>query len=114
MNLKPILILFSGLSFILFGLACFSTSYFHEEFKRYGLTKYRVITGGLQLLGGLGSLAGLFINELIVVSSAGLSLLMMLAVIVRLRINDSLTKTSPAFLYMTINIYLFWLSIIVY
>jgi hypothetical protein len=111
LNLELIFKLFSSLSFILFGIACFYSKYFKSEFIRYGLSNYRSTTGFFQLLGGIGTLIGFFFNKLILISSAGLSILMLLGVIVRLKINDGLIKTSPAIIYMLINIYIFFSSL---
>ena len=111
LNIELIFKLFSSISFISFGLACFYSKYFKSEFIRYGLSGYRSTTGFFQFLGGVGTLVGFFFNELILISSAGLTLLMLLGVIVRLKINDGLIKTSPAIIYMFINIYIFYISL---
>ena len=111
LNIELIFKLFSSISFISFGLACFYSKDFKSEFIRYGLSGYRSTTGFFQFLGGVGTLVGFFFNELILISSAGLTLLMLLGVIVRLKINDGLIKTSPAIIYMLINIYIFYISL---
>ena len=78
-----------------------------EEFVRFGLDKWRVITGYLQLLGGLGLLIGTFFNNsLLVLSALGLAILMLMGFITRLRIKDSVLASSPAFIFMLINCWL--------
>ncbi len=58
--MREVLSFFSGISFILFGLACFYSDLFIDEFYRYGLSEYRTIVGFFQLLGGIGSILGFF------------------------------------------------------
>ena len=76
------------------------------EFKRYGLDKYRRLTGSLQILGALSLLAGLFYFPLAVIGSAGLSLLMFMGLAVRIRLRDSFIKSTPAFFYAVLNLVL--------
>lgn len=74
------------------------------EFKRYGLSRFRMLTGILELLGGLGLLLGQYSPLLLLVSSSGLSLLMFLGLIVRIKTKDSLIQTLPALILMIINL----------
>jgi hypothetical protein len=72
---------------------------------RYGLTKYRLLTGYLQLLGAIGLLVGLYVSPIILlVASIGLSMLMLAGFIVRLKIKDNFIKSSPAFTFAAINL----------
>ncbi|MFP4282510.1 MAG: DoxX family protein [Verrucomicrobiota bacterium] len=100
------LVLFSAVSFLGFGSACLLSSYMKQEFARYGLARFRVMTGTLQLFGALGLLAGLEVPWIGRFSAAGLALMMLLGVGVRLKIRDSLRQTTPAFFYMALNAYL--------
>jgi hypothetical protein len=102
-----ILILTSGLAFILYGLLCLLTDHMKSEFRRYGLSHFRKLTGALELLGGLGLFAGLYYTPLLYISSAGLSLLMFLGAIVRLKTKDPLIQLLPAFVLMAINLIIF-------
>jgi hypothetical protein len=78
------------------------------EFDRYGLPHKRKIVGVLQLLGSLGLLAGLlFTPVLILIASAGLCILMMLGVAVRLKIKDPWLAILPALCYALLSGYLF-------
>lgn len=79
-----------------------------EEFKRYNLERFRTLTGFLELLGGFGSIIGLYIGPIFFISTGGLSLLMFLGVITRLKVKDSFFQIFPALTLMLLNIYLFW------
>ena len=83
--LKLFLVIFSGLSFLIFGYFVFFSNYFKNEFIRYGIPNYRKTTGFFQSLGGISLILGIFIDELGVISSLGLTILMLLGVIVRLK-----------------------------
>ncbi len=103
-----IAIVFSALSFLFFGYACLTSPLMVLEFKRYGLSRYRTLNGYLQLAGALALLFGFFYAPLWLLGSGGLGLLMFLGLLVRIRLRDSLLKSSPAFFYMLLNIFIFW------
>ncbi|BFP41739.1 hypothetical protein FGF1_25840 [Flavobacteriaceae bacterium GF1] len=77
------------------------------EFKRYGLDNYRRLTGGLQILGALALLAGLFYSPLAITGSAGLSVLMFMGLTVRIYLRDSFIQSAPALFYALLNMMLF-------
>ncbi len=105
--LLPALTLFSGVSFLGFGTACLRSQPMRREFARYGLERFRVLTGLLQLAGGAGLLVGWWAwPPLACAAATGLASLMLLGVFTRLRIRDSLLQTAPATLYMALNAYL--------
>ncbi len=80
-----------------------------EEFKRFGLnTPQRKVTGILQVLGGLGLLLGIDYPLIGLIAAGGLSLLMLLGFVVRLKIRDSIRQTLPSFIFIVLNGYLFW------
>ena len=101
--MRVVLSFFSGVSFIFFGLACFYNSLFVNEFYRYGLSEYRTIIGFFQLLGGIGSIIGVFDKRILIMSSLGLSVMMLLGVGVRIKINDTFIQTLPALTYLIVN-----------
>lgn len=76
------------------------------EFLRYGIPQFRKLTGLLQLLGAIGIIIGFWIVPLQILSTLGLSLLMLFGIITRMVIKDSLIKTSPALFYCLLNAYL--------
>jgi len=73
------------------------------EFKRYGLTRFRRLVGALECLGALGLLAGHFSQPVLVLAAAGLTALMVLAVVTRVRIGDSLVQAMPAIVLLLLN-----------
>ena len=102
--MQVILIFVSGVTFILYGLLCLLTDHMKTEFKRYGLSKYRKLTGTMELLGGAGLLIGQYYMPLLYLSAAGLALLMLLGVLVRLKTKDPLLEILPALVLMLINL----------
>lgn len=104
MNLA--LILFSALSFLGYGLSCVGTAHMKREFERYGLAPQRVWVGSLQLVAAVGLLIGLEHAWIGRSAAAGLALMMLVGVLVRLKIRDKLVQILPAFFYMILNAYL--------
>lgn len=91
---------FVALSFYVYGISCLLSAHMTLEFERYGLAKFRAVTGLLQLAGALGLTLGLFGLPLVgFLAAAGLSVQMALGVGVRLRIRDSWLQCLPAFIY---------------
>ncbi len=109
--LIKILILVSGFSFLYYGLTFFTKSKMRAEFERYKLAKFRNMIGLLQLLGGTGLLVGLLWNTALVISSGGLSLLMMIGFVVRVKMKDKFLDSLPSFIFMLINGYICLVSI---
>jgi uncharacterized membrane protein YkgB len=104
--LKTSLILFCALSFIGYGSACFFSNYMKQEFLRYRLASHRVIVGALQWFAGIGLLAGMIQPWMGQLAAGGLALMMLIAVIVRIQIKDTLLQTIPAVFYLALNTYL--------
>jgi hypothetical protein len=105
------LILLSSFSFLYYGVIAINTKNMQAEFERYGLAKFRVLTGYLQVLGGIGLITGLFIPVILSIASAGLSLLMLMGFAVRIKIRDPFVLALPSFLFMLLNLYIFLASI---
>lgn len=98
------LTLFSAASFFFFGCACFLAPQMLLEFKRYGLAKYRKLVGILQLLGSIGLCLGLLYEPKLQLSAAiGLTVLMLLGFLVRLKIKDSVIQSAPSLIYAVLN-----------
>ena len=102
------LILFSALSFLAYGLACFFSSDLRREFNRYRFPSQRALVGALQVAAAIGLVAGLHQPWLGRAASGGLALMMLVAVGVRIRIKDTLVQTTPALFYLALNAYLVW------
>jgi len=77
-----------------------------REFERYGLGSQRALVGGLQLCGALSLLAGLSQPRIGCAAVAGLALMMLIGVGVRIKIKDTLPQTMPALFYLALNAYL--------
>ncbi len=105
--MNTVLVWFSALSFLGFGTACFFAPSLQREFRRYGLSAWRPLVGVLQLAGATGLLAGFLVPLIGQAASAGLALLMLLGVGVRIRIHDTFLQALPALCYMALNAYLF-------
>jgi hypothetical protein len=98
--------LISAVLFLVYGALCLFSGGMEEEFERYGLSRFRRLTGALEVLGGLGLLVGLLFAEVMLVASSGLALLMLLGVIARVRVRDRLVETLPALLLLAANLFL--------
>ena len=83
------------------------------EYDRWGYKKFRKIIASLQFLGGLGLLVGLRFSLLLTIVSALLTLMMIIAVYVRIRIKDNVINTLPAILYTILNFIIFYNSLTV-
>jgi hypothetical protein len=105
-KLKEAIIIFSALSFLVYGTGCFTSRHLRDEFVRYGFSRERRLIGFLQICGSLGLLAGMWLPWLGKGSAGGLALMMLVAILVRIRIRDSLLKTTPAIFYFFVNTYL--------
>ncbi len=77
-----------------------------REFDRYGLGSQRTLVGGLQMCAAIGLLAGLSHPWMGRSAAAGLALMMLVAVGVRIRIKDTMLQTIPALIYLALNAYL--------
>ncbi len=107
MDLPTIATFFSGISFLFYGTGCLTSAHMKSEFIRFGYDRQRVLTGYLQLLGGLGLLVGYWLAPALAFFAAtGLALMMGVGFGVRLKIRDSILATSPAFFYAALNLYL--------
>ena len=108
MNLLNVsLVLFSGVSFIIYGSLLFVSTEMRNEFKRFELEKFTTLTGILELLGGIGLLVGLKFGFIILISSGGLALLMLLGLGVRLKMKDGFWLSFPSLFFMLLNLYVF-------
>jgi len=98
--------LFSAISFLAYGTGCFTSRHLQKEFVRFGLSSLRRLIGFLQICGALGLLAGFRFPLLGQTAAGGLAVMMLLAVLVRIKIRDGFLKTTPAVLFFLVNGYL--------
>jgi hypothetical protein len=94
----------SAALFLAYGLLCLFSDSMEVEFRRFGLSRYRRMTGSLEVLGGVGLLVGLRVPEVLVVASGGLAVLMALGVGARVRVRDSLLASLPAVILLVANV----------
>lgn len=111
MSLFLALVLLSSLSFLGYGIAYFKSPNMKNEFRRFGLEKQGILVAILEVLGAIGLLVGLTINPIMLISAGGLALLMLLGVAVRLKIGDSVIVCLPAFSFMVLNAYIFYIAL---
>lgn len=111
MGLLEVLVLFSSLSFISYGIAYFTSPKMKSEFIRFGLSKLGTLTAILEILGALGLLLGLVFEYLLVISSGGLALMMFLGVAVRIRVKDGFLAILPALFFLILNAFIFFDSL---
>ncbi|MEO9222361.1 MAG: DoxX family protein [Mycobacteriaceae bacterium] len=101
-----VLALISGLSFLRYGSEILFRPRLRTEFTRYGMPGIRNFVGVMELLGGAAVLLGLVVAPLGAFGAGGLSLLMALGLIVRIRIHDAPRLMVPAASLCVLNVLL--------
>tara|TARA_B100000941_G_C28490774_1_gene547816 strand:- start:1405 stop:1749 length:345 start_codon:yes stop_codon:yes gene_type:complete len=105
-----IIILFSALSFIIYGYSSFNSKRMISEYSRWGFSDKRKIIGFFQFLGGIGLIIGIKFQFLLPIISLSFITMMVFAIIVRIKINDSIIEILPAITYLFLNIIIFYKS----
>ena len=98
-----------GISFAVFawyGMGCFLSKTMISEFDRYQLPHLRKSTGVLQVAASIGLLIGHFSRPILLLSAVGLSAMMFLAVITRIKIRDPFYLAIPAFFLCALNLFI--------
>ena len=122
MNITLIISLFSGISFIVYGISSFRSKRMISEFQRWGYGNQRKLIGCFQLIGGAGLIYGsLFVintfdsngslvnsNNVLAGSSLILTIMMLGAVFVRIDIKDKFINILPATFYAILNFMIFY------
>ena len=88
------------------GVACLFSKRMELEFVRYRAAPLLKLTGFLQIAAAMGLALGFWYPPLTVVSAGGLTLMMAAAIVIRIRIRDSLTATLPAIVFFGLNLYI--------
>ena len=94
--------------FLFYGAAVLFAKGMKDEFDRFGLSNLRQLTGALEMLGALGLVVGQFIPVLVILSAGGLTVLMALGTITRIRVRDSVEQTMPAVVLLAVNAFIVW------
>ncbi len=111
MDFLNVMIFISSISFLGYGIAYFKSTEMKNDFKRFGLEKAGALVAILEILGGLGLIVGLKFYPILLISAGGLALLMFLGVAIRIKSKDSVWISLPAFLFMVLNGFIFFMSI---
>ena len=111
MDIYNIIIVFTAISFIIYGVNSFISNKMILEFERWGLGKRRKEIGSFQLACGVGMLIGLKLNFIMVISSVILIIMMLVAVYVRVKIKDNISEILPALAYLILALIIFQQSI---
>ena len=97
------IVLFTGISFVAYGINSFVSMRMKKEFKRWGLENKRKTIACCQLVGGAGLLLGLEWNMILILSSAFLGVMMLVAIGVRIKVKDDISDILPAFAYLVLS-----------
>ena len=97
----------SALGFVGYGIGCLTTQRMRNEFIRFGVPKLRALTGSLQIAAGIGLLLGYVYPVCALMASAGLSLIMIVALGVRLKIKDPVSGFLQALACFLLNLFIF-------
>ena len=111
MDVNKIIIIFTSVSFILYGVNSFISNKMILEFKRWGLEKRRKEIASFQLICGFGILTGLIYNYILILSASLLILMMLVAVYVRIKIKDNISEILPAIAYLILGVIILKYSI---
>ena len=96
----------SILLFLYYGWSCLSSDVLRAEFERFGVSRFRILTGTLEILGAVGLLVGQFLQPVLFLSAGGLTVMMALVVAMRVRLRDPITETLPALVLMLVNLFI--------
>ena len=113
MNCNLVILLFSAISFLFYGVSSFYSDRMILEYDRWGYKKFRKLIASLQFIAGFGLLIGLYFSLLLTLVSASLTLMMIAAIFVRIRVKDNIINTLPAILYAVLNFIIFYESLII-
>ncbi len=107
---QDILILFSSISFVIYSLNSIFSKRMISEFSRWGVGNLRILVASFQMFGGIGLLLGMYNIWLLCLASFLLILMMISAVIIRIRVKDSILMILPAIIYALVNSVIFYIS----
>jgi len=103
-------VLISSISFIAYSISYFVSPHMKKEFDRFDLKKIGIFIIILEILGALGLLVGLFYTPILLLSSGGLALLMLVGLITRIKLKDSFRASFPALFYFVLNSFIVYLA----
>jgi hypothetical protein len=103
MILYTLAIFVSSFAFLAYVAAYFISPHMKSEFKRFKLERLGQLTILLQFLGACGLLVGFYLKPILLISAAGLGLLMLFGLLVRIKSKDNVWVSLPAFFFMCLN-----------
>jgi hypothetical protein len=92
--------------FLFYGVSVLASDAMLAEFERFGLARFRRLTGALEVLGAAGLLAGYWLPWATGAAAAGLALLMVLGVATRVRVRDPILASVPALVLLAMTLYI--------
>jgi hypothetical protein len=98
--------LVSAVLFLGYGVLCLTANGMAAEFERFGLRRYRMLIGALEVLGAVGLVVGQWLPPVLVMSAGGLAVLMVLGVATRIRVGDSAVEMLPAGILGLMNLFI--------
>ncbi len=98
------LILISASSFFFYSVRSIFSNHMISEYSRWGLSRARIFISLLQFLLALSLIMGLWNLYLLLISSFFLTVMMIFAILVRVKIKDSLLDSVPAVFYALLNL----------
>ena len=111
MLLENILIYFSAISFIFYSINSLYSKRLISEFDRWGYGKFRFLIASFQLLAGIGFIIGIYFSFLVSIVSFLLSVMMLFAIFVRIKVKDNTIEMIPAAFNALLNLFIFYNSI---
>ena len=91
-----------ALAFFVYGVSCLFSPHMRVEFRRYGLSQFRVMTGVLQVLAAIGLALGIAYPWIGGIAAGGVALQMACGLGVRIRIGDAWHQCFAAAFFMMI------------
>ena len=104
------LILSSAFSFFFYSIRSFVSKDMIEEYSRWGFKKSRKKIAFFQFLSAIMLIIGIYNLPLLALTSCLLGVMMIGAIIVRVKIKDSFIDTLPAIFYSVINFTIFYIT----
>ena len=74
-----------------------------SEFERWGLADKRQLIGAAQFIAGIGVLVGLKSDLMLILSALFIMIMMLVAIMVRIKIKDNISDILPAIAYILLS-----------
>ena len=105
-----LLVFISAFSFIYYSIRSVYSNRMKSEFSRWGFNKLRLLISFLQFFAAVALIFGFYNINLLVVASFFLLIMMICAIIVRVKINDAFIETLPAIFFAILNFIIFYFA----